>query len=437
MKTPALVLTLAFSSLPLLAQSIIPNNPGTRETVAITNATIYPVTAAPIPNGTIVFSDGIISAVGAGITIPGGARVIDGSGLSVYPGLIDSGTRVGLTEVSSVRGTNDVSETGDINPHARVAVALNPHSNVIPVTRANGITYVVSRPQGGLISGQSALIRLAGWTPQEMTVRDSLAMHISFPEVRVPSVARTEEEREEREARRTYDRQLDRLRETFRDARAYSRALAARRDGTTTARLDPNLRLESMVPVVEGVIPVVIHANRAADIRAALSFAEEMEVRMILSGGADVQQVIPELRRRNTDVILGPIWSLPLREDDPYDTIFANAAALHQAGIRFAIQTNDAHNVRNLPYQVASAAAHGLPREEALRSITIRPAEIFGVADRIGSLEAGKAASLIVTNGDPLEIPTRIHHLFIDGEEISLDTYHSLQYQKFLGRPAQ
>lgn len=419
-----------------LAQSVIPNNPGTKGTFAIRNATIVPVTSAPVANGTIVFANGVIQSLGAAVAIPPDATVIDGTGLSVYPGLIDSSTTIGLTEISSIAGSNDVTELGDLNPNARAAVAINPHSNLIPVARVNGITTVVSQPGGGLVSGQAALIQLAGWTPQQMLLKDPVGMVIQFPRARTSSfLEEAPDEEAVKEQRKTYGKQLDKLRELIRDARAYGKAAEARRVQGTIPRFDRDLVLEAMVPVVNKQVPLIVVANLEEDIRTAIRFAGEMDVNMILSGGADAQRVLPDLKRRDIPVLLGPVWQTPPREDDPYDWIYANAAALHQAGIRFAIVTGDAHDVRNLPYQAASSAAFGLPKDVALRAITIQPAQIFGVADRIGSLEPGKIANLFVTDGDPLEIRTQVKHLFIGGEPISLDTNQTLLYEKFKSRP--
>jgi imidazolonepropionase-like amidohydrolase len=415
----------------LHAQSVILNNPGTKATVAIRNATIVPVSSAPIQNGTIVLANGTIAAVGANVTIPANATVIDGTGLFVYPGMIDSGTTVGLTEVDAVPGTVDTAEIGDLNPNARADVAVNPHSNLIPVTRANGVTAVVVAPEGGLVSGQSALMQMAGWTPPEMVVKAPLAMHIRFPRLRTaPLVEVPQEEEAERTLRKNYTREIDRLRDLFRDAQAYGKAIGAR-----GKRVERDLLLEALVPAVEGRMPVVIEANLTRDIRAAIDFAEEFKLKMILSGGQDVARMLPELKQGNIPVLLGPILALPPREDDAYDLLFTNAAALHGAGIPFAIRTGEAHNTRNLPYHAAACAAFGLPKDIALRSITLSPAEIFGVAERIGSLDAGKVANVIVTDGDPLEIRTNVRRVFIAGEEIPLDTYHTLLFEKFKKRP--
>jgi imidazolonepropionase-like amidohydrolase len=435
MRTKAFLVA-TFIAASAFAQSVIPNNPGKKLTFAIRNATIVPVTSAPIPNGTIVFANGVITAVGANVTIPADATVIDGTGLFVYPGLIDSGSHVGLEEISAVPGTVDTAELGDINPNARAEVAVNPHSNIIPVTRVNGITSVVTEPEGGIISGSSAMIQLAGWTPKEMTLKAPLAMHIHFPRLRTAAFDEVPQDEEAaKEATKNYTKQIDKLRDTLRDAQSYARAAAARTSHPDIKRFDRDLILEALVPVVEGREPVVMHANLERDIRAAIKFADEFKLKVILADAEDVAKVIPELKSHNIPVILGPILSTPPREDDPYDLVYGNAKTLFDAGIPFAIQSQDAHNARNLPYQAAACAAFGLPKDAALRAVTIAPAQIFGMADRIGSLETGKLANIIVTDGDPLEIVTHVKRLFIGGEDISLETNQTLLWEKFKARP--
>jgi imidazolonepropionase-like amidohydrolase len=431
-----LLAALLFVTTSLFAQSTILNSTGRKGAVAIRNATIVPVSGATVPNGTIVFANGVITAIGANANVPADATVIDGTGLFVYPGMIDSGSNVGLIEIDAVAGTVDTSEIGDINPNAQAAVAINPHSELVPVTRVNGVTHVVATPEGGIISGQSALIQLAGWTPPEMLVKGPAAMHIRFPRLRsAPLSGQAQEEEAEKELKKTYTKEVDRLRDILRDAQAYGRAAAARSRDNNVRRFDRDLILEALVPVVEGRVPVVMHANLARDIRAALAFADEFKLKVILAGAQDAARVVDDLKKRNVPVILGPILSLPQREDDPYDILFGNARLLHDNGIRFAIQTADAHNTRNLPYHAASCAAFGLPKEEALKAVTIYPAEIWGVADRLGSLEVGKVANVIVTDGDPLEIRTTVSRVFIAGEEIPMDSRHTLLYRKFANRP--
>jgi len=427
---------LAFFCGSLFAQSVILNNSGKKPAVAIRNATIVPVTSAPIPNGTIVFANGVITAVGANVAVPAGATIIDGTGLSVYPGLIDSGTTIGLTEIGSVAGTNDTNELGDLNPNARAEIAVNPHSNLIPVTRVNGITTVIAEPTGGIISGQSALIQLDGWTPKEMVLKAPVAMHIHFPRLRSAALDETPQDEEaEKETKKNYTSEVDKLRDILRDAQAYAKASAARTANSSVKRFDRDVLLEALVPVIEGREPVIMHADLARDIRAALKFADEFKLKVILADAADVAQVLPDLKSRNIPVILGPILDIPPREDDPYDLIFTNAKLLYENGIRFSIQSADSHNARNLPYHAAMCAAFGLPKDVALKAITIFPAQIFGVDDRIGSLEVGKIANVIVTNGDPLEIVTQVRKVFIGGEDIPMESNQTLLYQKFLQRP--
>jgi imidazolonepropionase-like amidohydrolase len=417
------------------AQSTILNNPGKKPKIAIRNATIVPVTSATIPNATIVFENGTITAIGTNVAVPSDAAVVDGTNLFVYPGMIDSGTSIGLVEIESVSGTVDTAELGDINPNARAAVAINPHSEVIPVTRVNGVTTAITIPEGGIISGQSALIQMAGWTPAEMVIKSPTAVHIRFPRLRsAPLSGTAQDEEAEKEQKKSYTRELDKLRDVMRDAQAYAKAAAARASDKNVRRFDRDAILEALVPVVEGREPVVLHANQARDIKAALQFADEFKLKAILSGATDVSRVIDEVKKRNIPVILGPILSMPQREDDPYDLIFSNAKMLYDNGIRFAFQTSDAHNARNLPYHAAACAAFGLPKEEALKAVTIYPAQIWGVADRLGSLEVGKSATLIVTDGDPLEIRTNVRRVYIGGEEIPMDSRHTLLYEKFRQR---
>lgn len=408
-----------------------------QETYAVRNATIVTVSGPIIEKGTVVISGGKIAAVGRNVKVPGNARIIDASGLRVYPGLIDSGTALGLTEIGSVPATQDTNEVGDINPHLKAAVALNPHSELIPVARANGITAAISAPRGGLISGQSALIQLDGWVPSEMVIKAPAAIHVNFPRLsgegggfELDPAERREETREARirEARR----RLERLKSAFRDAEAYAKAREASRKAGTY--LPPDLKLEALAAAIRGEVPVVLHVDREEEIKAAAEFAEEFKLKAILAGAGDAARTVDLLKSKNIPVILGPILSLPRREDDPYDSIFTTAKVLHEAGVRFAIQSNSSSDVRNLPYHAAMAAAYGLPKEEALKAITLYPAQIFGVADKLGSIEPGKIANLIVTDGDPLEIRTQVKYLFINGRPVSLKTRHTELYEKFLQR---
>lgn len=225
---------------------------------------------------------------------------------------------------------------------------------------------------------------------------------------------------------------MERLKSFFRDAEAYAKAQEASRKAGTYLPVD--LKLEALAAAIRGEVPVVLHVDREEEIKAAVEFAEEFKLKAILAGAGDAARTVDLLKSKNIPVILGPILSLPRREDDPYDSIFTTAKVLHEAGVRFAIQSNSSSDVRNLPYHAAMAAAYGLPKEEALKAITLYPAQLFGVADKLGSIEPGKIANLIVTDGDPLEIRTQVKYLFINGRPVSLKTRHTELYEKFLQR---
>ena len=380
--------------------------------VAIRNARIHPVTDQSF-NGTIVISDGKIAALGRNVSTPPGAAEIDATNLHVYPGLMDAHTSMGLAEIGSVAGTRDETEIGGIQPDLKALTAVNPHSDMIPVTRANGITSVLSAPVGGMIAGQSAVIRLDGWVPADMALKEVFALHVNMPVHRDTDETKAEDERH-----------LKEFREPFSAAKRY--------DGKPR-----DLKLEAMLPYVRGERPVVFEANTAKEIRAALKFAGEFNLKTVISGGRDAWQVASLLAEKKVPVIIGGVMELPGQAHDPYTATFSNAARLSKAGVKFAISSADsfAGNSRNTPYHAAWASAYGLPRDEALKAVTIYPAEILGVADRVGSLEVGKAADLIVTTGDPLEVVTDIVYEFIAGRAVPLDSKHTRSYEKFKQRP--
>jgi imidazolonepropionase-like amidohydrolase len=398
--------------------------------LAIVGATLHPVSGPTIENGILLLENGKIAALGADVTLHDDVDRLLGEGLHVYPGLIDANTTLGLTEIGSVRGSIDTAETGKVNPNIRVEIAINPDSEILPVTRANGVLAALTVPQGTLINGTSALIQLDGWTWEDVTLKAPVALHVEYPSFRIargPLEQRTEDEQnKEREDH------LRSLREAFRDARAYRQAKQA---GADVASHPDDVKWAAMLPVLEGSIPVVVHASDLGAIKSAIEWAKEEKVRMILAGGADAWRVADLLAKEKIPVILGGVWDLPLREDEPYDTAFTNALKLHQAGVKFCFSEGGASNVRNLPYQAAQAAAFGLPKDEALKGVTLYPAEILGVADRLGSLEVGKDATLILTDGDPLEIRTQVLHAFVQGRKLDLNNKHLRLYERYKSRP--
>jgi imidazolonepropionase-like amidohydrolase len=429
----ACLLFLAVALLPALplrgTQAQSPN-----ATHAIRNARIVTVTGATIARGTVLIRDGKIAAVGENVSVPADAKVIDARGMSVYPGMIDSGTYLGLTEIGSITETQDTNELGDFNPHMRAIVAVHPASELIPVTRANGITTALTGPRGGLISGQCALINLDGWTPQEMTLKAPIAMRMNYPgggggRRGGGSFAIQGQGGDQRE------RQLEALRKKLEDAQAYAKAKEAQARDKSLPALPTDLALEALIPVVKGELPVVFTANRERDIRGAIELAEKYQLKIIITGGDEAHKVGAWLKQKNIPVILGPVLSLPRGEDDPYDAGYTKAAELHKAGVKFAFSTEDAAYARSLPYHAGTAAAFGLPKEEALKAVTIYPAQIFGVDKLIGSVEAGKLANLIITDGDPLEPRTNVKHMFINGHPVDLSSRHTKLYDKYNNRP--
>jgi imidazolonepropionase-like amidohydrolase len=406
-------------------------------TYVIRNARIVTVTGADIENGMLVISGGRIAAVGANVSVPSAAQEIDGRGLTVYPGMIDLGTNMALVEVGTgAPGTVDTQELGEMNPNIAAVWSINPHSAHIAVTRVAGVTSVLSLPSGGIISGQAALVNLIGSSPREMAVVPEAALMIEFPRVGGggggfgPGPAITPEAITQR------DRRLDDLRKMFRDAEAYGRAQDAyRKDPKSVLRPVTDLKLAALVPYARGERPVIFRAERERDIRGAIRFAEELKLKPIIIGASEGWKVAAFLKEKNIPVIIDGVLNLPLREDDAYDSLYENAAKLQAAGVRFCISTGDSGaHVRDLPFNAGMAAAFGLPRAEALKSVTLYPAQILGVADRMGSIETGKLANVVITDGDILEARTNIRYLFINGRQLPLTSRHTMLNDQFKDR---
>jgi imidazolonepropionase-like amidohydrolase len=405
------------------------------ETLLLRGATLHPVSGPDIVDGSVLVRDGKIAAVGGHIAAPKGARVIDLKGLHIYPGMIDSATEIGLSEIGAVREMNDISDLGLFKPQLRAATAVNPASEHIPVTRANGITSVITSPGGGIIAGQSVLIQLSGWTIEDMTVRAPAAMRLEYPHIqsrsrfggdgpaRGPSYA---------DAKKRYEQQVRELNDFMESARHYRQAKDA-----SGADFETDLKLEAMLPVIDGKLPMLISAEKEKTIKEAIAFADKQKVHMILERGVEAWKVAGDLKAHGIPVILPPTLRLPDAEDDPYDKPFSIPGELWKAGVKFAFASfgpGAEDNPRNLPFQAAAAVGFGLPQEEALKAVTLYPAQIWGAGDELGSIEKGKWADLIVTDGDPLETRTQIKQAFIKGALVDLDNKHHRLYEKYLAR---
>lgn len=406
--------------------------PQQNEPIVLTGGTVYTVDGDIIENGMVVFSNGVISAVGRNVPVPVNARVIDVSGKFVYPGLIEAESALGLNEISAVPATVDVIEKGEINPNVRAERAVNSDSERIPVTRANGIALAVSVPEGGLVSGMSALMMLDGWTWESMVLKAPVGLVVRWPTMVSADTYGAAKEREGH--RKQVAEQRSKIEEAFKDARSYMNAKTGEGSGGIPAH-DTDVRWEAMMPVLRGELPVFVHAQRRREIETAIEWADREKLRMVLVGGLDAPLVTDLLREKDIPVIVTPVLQLPLRRDDPYDAPYTVAKRLHDAGVRFCIAGGSGHgNERNLPYHAAQARAFGLPDDIALRAVTLSVAEILGVGDRTGSITAGKDATIIVTDGDPLEIRTHVEQLFIQGRDVPLTSRHTRLYDKYRER---
>ena len=406
-------------------------------------ATVHTMAGPEIQNGSVLVRNGKIIGVGKNLAAPKDVKVIDVKGMQVYPGMIDSGTEVGLVEINSVNATIDTTEIGKFNPELVALTAVNPESEHIPITRVNGITTVATMPEGQLISGQVSLMHLDGWTTDQMGLKPHAGLHLEFPAIQaggrggfVPdaepgAVAAT---RSFAAMKLAFDKEMAELNEFFESAHRYKQAKDAKAPG-----LKIDLKLEAMIPVIEGKEPILITARREREIRDAIAWSDKQKVKIILIDAVDAPKVAKEIKAHDISVILGPTLELPTNPDSPYDEAFATPLELQKAGIKFSFATlSGGANIasRNLPYQAAQAVAFGLPPEDAMMAVTKNAAEIWGVGDQIGTVEEGKWADLLVTDGNPLETKTQIKLLFIKGKPVELNNRQKELYEKYLNRPA-
>jgi imidazolonepropionase-like amidohydrolase len=398
-------------------------------TIAIVNAKIVPVTAPVIERGTIVIADGRIQALGSDVTPPAGAEIIDASGEEVYPGWIDPASTLGLEEPGP-RGFQDTSEDAVFNPELRARVAFHTESDAIPVARANGVTTVGLSPSGGILGGQVSVMNLDGWTWEQATLRADAGVTMQFPSARPARRFGRPGGREESydELVKARDRKLADTSDLLDRARAYAALAPASRPADWV--------LESLVPIVDGAMPLFVSADLEADIREAVAFADRERVHVVIVGGAESPLVAALLKDKGIPVVLGPVQDLPTRPDFHQAARYRAAAALADAGVTFAFTAGDDETfARLLPYQGATSVAWGLSRDRALRALTIDAATILGVSNEVGSLEKGKVANLFIARGDPLEVRTEVTEVIIGGRRVGVDNIHRQFYEKWSKRP--
>jgi imidazolonepropionase-like amidohydrolase len=404
-------------------------SPARAQTIAITGGKVYPVSGPPIEGGTVVIVNGKIAAVGSNVAIPAGAQRIDATGKIVTPGFVNSSTQLGVQEVSQVADTRDMSARGKDNIAAAFTVwdGLNPNSVMMAPARKEGITSFIVMPTGGLVAGQAALLDVVPGTTTDMIIRAPVAM---IAEIGDPQKAGVNSRGE----------LIVKLRELLDDTRFFQ----THRDAFDRAQTRPfaasRLDLQAMIPVIQGKLPLVVVVDRASDIDAAMRIAREFNVKLMIGGGAEAWMMADRLAASHTPVLTGAMNNIPggfaalgQRQE--------NAALLRKAGVQVALIGNagggdeEAFNVRNLKQEAGNAVAYGMTWEDALRAVTLAPAEIFGVADRVGSLQPGREGNVVVWSGDPFEFTTRVEHVFVRGHEYSDKTRQDLLMQRYKTLP--
>ena len=392
------------------------------QTIAITGGTVYAASGPKVANATVLIRDGRIAAVGTTVSIPSDATRIDASGKWVTPGLIDGAGQLGLVEISAVPGTREASLQGDTIAAAfNVTEGINPASTLIPVTRVEGVTTALAVPVGHLVSGQAVLIDLDGATIEQMLVKSPVGV-----------VADLSESGKD-EAGGSRAGSADRLRRVFRDALEYER----RKADYSRAQMRPlsasAADLEALLPVVHGREPLIALANRRSDIETALRLTREFRLKLVLAGGAEGWEIASEIAAAGVPVLVEPMDNIP-----SYDALgirYENAALLAKAGVTVALMETDTHKSHDLRQQAGNAVSYGMTWDQALRAVTIAPAQIFGVGDRYGSLEAGKVANVVVWSGDPFEFTTGVEHVLIRGKEIPLRSRQTELFERYRKLP--
>jgi len=434
MTTLAVISAVVAPLLPLTATAQVRMTvPPQSQPIALQGATIHTVTNGVIENGTILFSNGVITAIGTDVQLPAGTRVVDASGKHIYPGLIDAYSTVGISEIGSIDVSSDTNELGDFNPNVRAEVAVNAESRHIGTTRSAGVLVTLTTPGGGLISGMSSALNLEGWTWEEMSLESAAALNVNWPN---PNPRRRGGRGGGRGGgqgdRPTYEERVQELKDFFAEARAYRDAVAAGEE------IRSDSRYAAMIPALNREIPVVVAANGAAQINDAITWAQGEGLRIVIRGGRDAIHVADRLASENIPLILTSTLAAPGRAYEGYDGAYSMPARLYEAGVKFAISGGAGALYSNrLPWEAGVAVAFGLPEEEAIKAVTINAAEFMGLDDRIGSLEIGKQATLLITTGNPLDMTTNIEQAYIQGRELDMNDIQKHFFEKYMVKVMQ
>ena len=425
---------LGFCFLAANAQETVYPAPKQTQPIAITGATVHVGNGQVLNNATVVMVDGKITAVGSNVSIPPGAQRIDATGKQVYPGLILSSTNLGLVEVPSVRATNDVQEIGDMNPDVRSITAYNVDSKIINTLRSNGVLLANIVPEGGLLSGTSSVVQLDAWTPHDAAYKTDQGVHFNMPSLLPrpegrfggfgrgggPNANQTDPVKEGLE-------KVEQLKSFFRQAKAYN---------AESTHEQTNLKFESVKGLFDKTQKLYVHANTVKQMLVALDFVKDFGFEVVIVGGSDSWQIADLLKQNNVSVILEQMHSLPTATDDDVDQPYKTPAMLQKAGVTFAINDEDGQTRgRNLMFNAGTAATYGLTKEEALQAITLNAAKCLGVDKQTGSIEVGKDANVVISEGDILDMRTNnVTYAFIQGRQINLDDKQKQLNQKYLKR---
>jgi imidazolonepropionase-like amidohydrolase len=428
-------------SLLVLSLSVLCQVKASAESLLLSNGIIHTISGEPLSHGAVLINDGKIQAVGTNLAGPAD-KIIDLAGRHVYPGLIALDSALGLTEIESVRGTRDMTEVGDFHPDVQSWISVNPDSELLPVTRANGISHIEPAPQGGVVGGVSGVVALDGWTIEQMTIKRGSALHVYWPTMDLNTTPKEKFKDESKyksleDQARERQKKIKELDDFFLEARAYDQARKAAKAGGPAVGINPPW--EAMLPVVRGEIPIMVHADEYREIKAALRWAQTNQYKIIIVGGRDAGMAADILSSSKVPVIFERTFTEPPHDYDSYDVEFRVPELLRRAGVKVAFSEGSASftapMAKNLPYSAAQAMAFGLPEAEALKGITLYPAQLLGVADRLGSIEPGKEATLFVCNGSILDIRANVKQMWIAGREISLENRHTRLYEKYKNRP--